>query len=68
MGDSINISIFLCQRTLRQEVGVLEKVLDKISRVYRPEEYLKLIEQSSRQGKFSESVCDNNFSTEHKPW
>jgi hypothetical protein len=42
-------------------------ILHKINRVYTPEEYCKLIEQSSRKGKFSVTMC-NNFSTEYKHW
>jgi hypothetical protein len=68
MGDSTkNVITFLSVDAVVGTLNLLRKVLHKIDRVYSPEEYWKLIEQSSRKGKFSIIMC-NNFSTQYKWW
>jgi hypothetical protein len=51
-----------------RDSGLTEKVLHEIDMVNTPEEYHKLIEQSSRKGKFSVTVCNDNFSIEYIWW
>jgi hypothetical protein len=44
--------------------GLIRNVIHKINRMCTPEKYRKLIEQSTREGKFSVTMCNDSFSTE----
>jgi hypothetical protein len=69
LGDSAKFfSTFLSEEPVTGTLDLLKKVLHKINRVYTPEEHCKLIEKSSRKGKFSVTMCDDNFSSEYKWW
>jgi hypothetical protein len=49
-------------------LDLLKEILYKIKRMYTPEEYRTLFEQSRRKGKFSVATCNDNFRTEYKQW
>jgi hypothetical protein len=73
MGDSTKyFNTFLSKETLlclvTETSDLFKKVLHKINRVYTPEEYSRLFEQSWRKGSFSITMCNDHFSTEHKHW